>query len=99
MTPNYSSGSPPDEDVKEISTWCCRNSLLINPDKTKLLYVGVSLLMGTLPATLLRATILETEIKLKPVTVAKDLGVHMLLFNFVFGLNFFKPVHFFFKPV
>ena len=25
------------EDLKEISIWCCRNSLLINPDKTKLL--------------------------------------------------------------
>ena len=29
------------EDLKEISIWCCKNSLLINPDKTKLLYVGV----------------------------------------------------------
>ena len=24
------------DDLKEISSWCCRNSLLINPDKTKL---------------------------------------------------------------
>ena len=63
------------EDLKNISTWCCRNSLLINPDKMKLLYVGVPQLMRTLPATLPTATILGTEIKLVP--VAKDLGVHI----------------------
>ena len=38
------------EDLLEISSWCCRNSLLINPDKTKLLYVGVPQLMRILPA-------------------------------------------------
>ena len=63
------------EDVKESSSWCCRNSLLINPDKTKLLYVGVPQLMRTLPGTLPSATLLGTVIK--PVTVAKDLGVHI----------------------
>jgi len=41
-----------------------RNSLLINPGKTKLFYVGVP-----------SATILGTETK--PVTVTKDLGVHI----------------------
>ena len=35
------------EDLKEISIWCCRNSLLINPDKIKLLYAGVPQLMRT----------------------------------------------------
>ena len=35
------------EDLKEISIWCCRNSLLINPDITKLLHVGVPQLMRT----------------------------------------------------
>ena len=29
------------KDSKSISRWCCQNSLLINPDKTKLLQVGV----------------------------------------------------------
>ena len=60
------------EDLKEILSWCRRNSLLINPNKTKLLHVGVLQLMRTLPATLPSATILGTEIK--PVTVTKDLG-------------------------
>ena len=50
------------EDLKEISIWCCRNSLLINPDKTKLLYVGVPQLMRTLPTPLPSATIMGTQI-------------------------------------
>ena len=29
------------EDLMRISQWCCKNSLLINPDKTKVLAVGV----------------------------------------------------------
>ena len=37
------------ENLKQISIWCGRNSLPINPDKTKLLYVGVPQLMRTLP--------------------------------------------------
>ena len=28
------------EDLKEVASWCCQNSLLINPDKTKLLLIG-----------------------------------------------------------
>ena len=63
------------EDLKEMSIWCCRNSLLINPDKTKLLYVGVPQLMRTLPTPLPSATMVGTQIK--PVTVAKDLGVYI----------------------
>ena len=35
------------ENLKEISIWFSRNSLPINPDKTKLLYVGVPQLMRT----------------------------------------------------
>ena len=28
------------EDLRNIAAWCCKNSLLINPDKTKLLVLG-----------------------------------------------------------
>ena len=35
------------ENLKKISIWCSRNSLPINPDKTKFLYVGVPQLMRT----------------------------------------------------
>ena len=72
---NFNCISEVNEDLKEISIWCCRNSLLINPDKTKLLYVGVPQLMRTLPTPLPSATMLGTQIK--PVTVAKDLGVYI----------------------
>ena len=61
------------EDLKKILSWCCRNSLLINPDKTKLLYMSVPQLMRTLPAALPSATVLGSEIK--PVTVSKNLFV------------------------
>ena len=39
------------EDLKEMSIWCCRISLLINLKKTKLLHVGVPQLMRTYPLT------------------------------------------------
>ena len=48
------------------------NSLLINPDKTKFLVIGVPQLMRTLPS-IPPVKLLEKEIE--PVTVAKDLGV------------------------
>ena len=28
------------EDLRKVAAWCCQNSLLINPDKTKLLLIG-----------------------------------------------------------
>ena len=48
------------------------------PNKTKLLYVAVPQLMRTLPSPLPSATMLETEIK--PVTVAKGLGVYIYIY-------------------
>ena len=47
-------------------------SLLINPDKTKLLVIGVPQLMRTLPS-IPPVKLLGKEIE--PVIVAKDLGV------------------------
>ena len=38
------------KDLSHIGMWCCMNSLLINPDKTKLLVIGVLQLMRTLPS-------------------------------------------------
>ncbi len=55
-----------------VFEWCCNNSLLINPDKTKMLVVGSRKLLQQL----------ETRPKLKfiaktliPVTEVKDLGI------------------------
>ena len=55
------------QDLMEISRWCCENSLLINPDKTKLLVIGVPQVLRNLPC--LSITILGKEIE--PVSVAK----------------------------
>ena len=59
--------------IMEISRWCCENSLLINPDKTKLLVISVPQLLRSLPR--LSITILGKEIE--PVSVARDLGVYI----------------------
>lgn len=50
------------EDLLEISCRCCKNSLLINPDKTKLLVIGVPQLLRNLQR--LSVTILGKEIEL-----------------------------------
>ena len=67
-------------DLVEIARWCCLNFLLVNPDKTKLLVMGVPQLLQRLPP--LSVTFLGKEIS--PVPVAKDLGVftdETLLYN------------------
>ena len=56
-----------------ITRWCCKHSLLINPDKTKVLAVGVPQLLQKLPSFSIR--LLDKE--LTPVPVVKDLGVHL----------------------
>ena len=60
------------KDLSDIARWCCMNSLLINPDKTELLVIGVPQLMRSLPS-IPPVKLLAKEIE--PVTVAKDLGV------------------------
>ena len=60
------------EDLSAIARWCCRNSLGVNPDKTKLLVIGVPQITRNLPSFLL-VKLLGKEVK--PVLVAKDLGV------------------------
>ena len=55
---------------------CLPNSLLINPDKTKLLLIGTRQMLQNTPADLaLHVTLLGKE--LRPVVSAKDLGVNM----------------------
>ena len=60
------------QDLRDISSWCCAHSLLINPDKTKHIFVGVPQLtrsISTSPPVML----LGKEVK--PSIV--DLGVHI----------------------
>ena len=59
------------EDLTRISQWCCKNSLLINPDKTKVLAVGLPQLLKKLSS--FSITLFDKEIT--PVPVVKDLGV------------------------
>ena len=61
------------QDLLETSRWCCENSLLINPAKTKRLVIAVPQLLHNLPR--LSISILGKEIE--PVPIAKDLGVHV----------------------
>ena len=61
------------EDLTRISQWCCKNSLLINPDKTKVLTIGVPQLLKKL--ALFSITLFDKEIT--PVPVVKDLGVFL----------------------
>lgn len=60
------------KDLSDIARWCCMNSLLINPDKSKPLVTGVQQLMRTLPS-IPPVKLLGKEIK--SVTVVKGLGV------------------------
>ena len=43
----YNAVSAVTSDLNEICIWCCHNSLLLNPDKTKLLVVGVPQLLNS----------------------------------------------------
>ena len=64
------------EDLRKVAAWCCQNSLLINPDKTKLLLTGTRQMLQNTTANLdLHVTLVGKE--LRPVVSAKDLGVYM----------------------
>ena len=61
------------QDLRDISRWCCAHSLLINPDKTKFLVVGVPQLtrnISTIPPVMFFGK------EIKPTNVAKNLGVY-----------------------
>ena len=61
------------KDLDQICHWCCRNYLLINPEKTKVLALGTRQRLQQLPS--FSITLLSKHIK--PVPVVKDLGVHL----------------------
>ena len=64
------------EDLRKVAAWCCQNSLLINPDKTKLLLIGTRQMLQNTPTDLdVHVTLLGKE--LCPVVSARDLGVYM----------------------
>ena len=69
----YNAVSAVNSDLNVICMWCCHNSLLLNPDKTKLLVVGVLQLLRQLPDF----TITLCGKQVSPIAVAKDLGVFL----------------------
>ena len=58
-------------DLRRIAAWCCSNSLLANPEKTKLLLFGTTQMLNHVLD--FRVTFLEKE--LRPVSSARDLGM------------------------
>ena len=62
------------KDLKKIASWCCYNSLLINPEKTKLLVLGTRQMLQTLPADF-HVTLLGK--KITPSPSARDLGLQV----------------------
>ena len=63
------------KERKKVASWRCQNSLLINPDKMKLLLIGTCQMLQNVLADLdLHVTLLGKE--LHPVLAAKDPGVH-----------------------
>ena len=61
-----------EEDLHRIFEWCCNNSLLVNPEKTKMLVVGTRQLMNQLESPVHINFMGEN---LTPVTEVKDLGM------------------------
>ena len=60
------------QDLQRIAAWCCTHSLLINPDKTKLLLLGTPQMLARVPKGF-GVTLLSTEVL--PSCSAKDLEV------------------------
>ena len=62
-----------EQDLLSVAQWCsCENNLLINPDKTKLLFLETRQMLSTLPQN---PSIPFLGSRLKPIESAKDLGV------------------------
>ena len=61
------------EDLKKISGWCCKNSPLINPGKTKVMFIVVPELLRQLPAV----PVLMFGKEITPTAAAKDLRLYV----------------------
>jgi len=61
------------QGFRDISKWCAKNSLPINPEKTKLVVLGSAQLIKRLPYISL--SLLDKTIS--PDSAAKDLWVYM----------------------
>ena len=75
------------DDLRKICQWCCKNSPLINPSKTKVLIFGVPQLLRRLP--LFKLKLFNKQISTE--TVAKDLGVQLDA-NLIYNEHIIKSV-------
>jgi hypothetical protein len=51
------------QDMERITAWCCINSLLVNPKKTKLLLLGTTQMLKKLSGTDFHITVLGEKIQ------------------------------------
>ena len=65
------------DDFSKITSWCCYNSLLINPDKTKLMVLGSRQMLQRLP-TDFHVTLLGKEVTIA--SSARDLWTSSRLY-------------------
>ena len=63
-----------EQDLHSVAQWCCENHVLINPDKTKLLFLGTRQMLSRLPEVPRVVFLGKT---LEPTDSAKDLGVFL----------------------
>nr|XP_058960856.1 uncharacterized protein LOC131787797 [Pocillopora verrucosa] len=63
-----------EQDLHIVAQWCCENHLLVNPDKTKLLFLGTRQMLSRLPED---PEVVFLGKTLKPTDSAKDLGVFL----------------------
>ena len=70
----FGGGDPLTGDLRNIAAWCCKNSLLINPNKTKCLFLGTQQMLAKIPDDLSNLLLSKEIISSKS---AKNLGVTM----------------------
>ena len=61
-----------EEDLRRVAAWCCKNQLLINPEKTKFLMIGTQQLLRRLPNEIAISFLGKVT---TPVCSAMDLGI------------------------
>ena len=61
-----------ERDLHSVATWCCKNQLLINPDKTKVIIIGTRQMLKQLNADISVSFMGKV---LKPEDSVEDLGI------------------------
>ena len=70
-----------EEDLNNVARWCCANSPLLNPDKTKFLLLGTLQLLSVFSEGI---TLNFLGKRLHPISTAKDLPILVNWFHHVY---------------